>query len=80
MSKAPLSRLAAFGAALLLLSGCARMSLFAGLLGRSFGTLARPMDRLPARIEQPVRPEARLAALWVGHATVLMQIDDKCSS
>ncbi len=29
------------------------------------------------KIENPVRPEARLAVLWVGHATVLIQIDDK---
>jgi N-acyl-phosphatidylethanolamine-hydrolysing phospholipase D len=25
----------------------------------------------------PVRRDARLAVLWVGHATVLVQIDDK---
>jgi N-acyl-phosphatidylethanolamine-hydrolysing phospholipase D len=28
-------------------------------------------------MQQPVRKDARLAALWVGHATVLVQIDDK---
>lgn len=77
MLRTPWSSLATLAAALLVLSGCARVSLLAGFLGRSFGTLARPMDRLPARIEQPVRPEARLAALWVGHATVLVQMDDK---
>ncbi|MEO6418186.1 MAG: MBL fold metallo-hydrolase [Polyangiaceae bacterium] len=32
---------------------------------------------MPNKITQPVRPEARLAVLWVGHATVLIQIDDK---
>lgn len=59
------------------LCACERASLFARFIGRNFGTLARPMDRLPARITQPVRPEARLAALWVGHASVLVQLDDK---
>ncbi|HEY3817578.1 MAG TPA: MBL fold metallo-hydrolase [Polyangiaceae bacterium] len=29
------------------------------------------------RITQPRRPDARLAVLWVGHATVLVQMDDK---
>lgn len=62
---------------LLGLGGCERASLFARFFGRNIGTLARPMDRLPARITQPVRPEARLAALWVGHASVLVQLDDK---
>ena len=28
-------------------------------------------------ITEPARPDARLAALWVGHATVLVQLDDK---
>jgi L-ascorbate metabolism protein UlaG (beta-lactamase superfamily) len=30
-----------------------------------------------AKITQPVRVDARLAVLWIGHATVLVQIDDK---
>lgn len=29
------------------------------------------------RLRDPVRKDARLAALWVGHATVLLQLDDK---
>lgn len=61
----------------LALGGCGRTGLVAGLLARSVASLGRPMDRLPARIRSPRRPEARLAALWVGHATVLVQIDDK---
>jgi N-acyl-phosphatidylethanolamine-hydrolysing phospholipase D len=28
-------------------------------------------------VDQPVRSDARLAVLWVGHATMLLQIDDK---
>jgi N-acyl-phosphatidylethanolamine-hydrolysing phospholipase D len=59
------------------LVGCERASLFVRFFGRNLGTLARPMDRLPTRITQPVRSDARLAALWVGHASVLVQLDDK---
>ena len=62
---------------LLGLSACERASLIARFIGRNFSTLPRPMDRVPARITQPERPEARLAALWVGHASVLVQLDDK---
>lgn len=32
---------------------------------------------LPNRLRQPVRPDARLAVLWVGHATALVQLDDR---
>jgi len=32
---------------------------------------------VPGRITQPRRDDARLAVLWVGHATVLLQMDDK---
>jgi len=62
---------------LLLGTGCGRAGFIFSFFGRSFATLTRPMDRLPARITDPVRRDARLAALWVGHATVLLQMDDK---
>jgi L-ascorbate metabolism protein UlaG (beta-lactamase superfamily) len=40
--------------------------------------LAAPAERKVAhKIVDPKRPEARLAALWVGHATVLLQLDDR---
>ena len=32
---------------------------------------------VPHKITRPIRSDARLAVLWVGHATVLLQIDDK---
>jgi L-ascorbate metabolism protein UlaG (beta-lactamase superfamily) len=32
---------------------------------------------VPDKITRPVRKDARLAVLWVGHATVLLQMDDK---
>lgn len=33
--------------------------------------------RVPNKITKPYRSDARLAVLWVGHATALLQIDDK---
>jgi L-ascorbate metabolism protein UlaG (beta-lactamase superfamily) len=62
--------------ALSMLASC-RAGLFLSFLGRNVASLTRPMDRLPARITQPRREDARLAALWVGHATALVQMDDK---
>jgi L-ascorbate metabolism protein UlaG (beta-lactamase superfamily) len=50
--------------ALALLTGCA---------GFVFSS-TRPV---PNRITQPRRDDARLAVLWVGHATALIQMDDK---
>ncbi|CAN5521542.1 MBL fold metallo-hydrolase [soil metagenome] len=32
--------------------------------------------KLEHRIESPVRPDARIAVLWIGHASMLVQIDD----
>ncbi len=29
------------------------------------------------KITEPIKPNVRLSALWIGHATVLLQIDDK---
>jgi len=40
--------------------------------------LSAPPERTVAhKIVDPRRPEAKLAALWVGHATVLVQLDDR---
>jgi N-acyl-phosphatidylethanolamine-hydrolysing phospholipase D len=40
--------------------------------------LAAPPERtVPHQIVDPKRPEARLSALWIGHATVLIQLDDR---
>jgi N-acyl-phosphatidylethanolamine-hydrolysing phospholipase D len=36
-----------------------------------------PMRDVPNKITSPVRNDARLAVLWVGHATTLLQMDDK---
>jgi L-ascorbate metabolism protein UlaG (beta-lactamase superfamily) len=36
-----------------------------------------PVQRVPNRITHPRRADARLAVLWVGHATTLLQLDDR---
>jgi L-ascorbate metabolism protein UlaG (beta-lactamase superfamily) len=50
--------------------------LFARAATRSMATLVSS----PKKVKQerhPVRPDARLAVVWIGHATALIQIDDK---
>lgn len=59
-------------AALTLLPGC----LVGRALGRSFGSFFSS-PRAVAKVDNPVRKDARLAVIWVGHATALVQIDDK---
>ncbi len=49
----------------------------ARFLARNAETLVRPIAPAPRRATDPAKPDARLAALWAGHATVLVQIDDK---
>lgn len=63
-------------AALLLtpLVGC---TTFGAISWRNFLIVLRTPDEVRGRITTPLRPEARIAALWVGHATVLLQLDDK---
>jgi N-acyl-phosphatidylethanolamine-hydrolysing phospholipase D len=34
-------------------------------------------DTVDVKVENPVRPDVRLSALWIGHSTVLIQMDDK---
>jgi L-ascorbate metabolism protein UlaG (beta-lactamase superfamily) len=58
-------------AASLLLAGCG----FAWrALERNLG--APPERAVAGKISDPRRPDARLSVLWVGHATVLVQLDD----
>ncbi|HRI64240.1 MAG TPA: MBL fold metallo-hydrolase [Polyangium sp.] len=57
------------------LGGCAGP---ARILGGNARMMFTPMRRLTSRISEPVRKDARLAILWVGHATVLVQMDDRC--
>jgi N-acyl-phosphatidylethanolamine-hydrolysing phospholipase D len=62
---------------LALCTACGRAGFILGFFGKNLASLTRPMDRLPSRITEPARRDARLAALWVGHATVLLQMDDR---
>lgn len=55
------------------LFGCSVMTMGA----RSIDALLSPSRPAPFQVEHPVRENARLAVLWIGHATTLIQIDDK---
>jgi len=51
-----------------------------GFAVRALGrTLALPdaPRKLPAKLRDARRPDARLSVLWIGHATALVQLDDK---
>jgi L-ascorbate metabolism protein UlaG (beta-lactamase superfamily) len=50
---------------------------FAGIAARNVGAFFRTPDAVENRITNPIRPDAKLAVLWVGHSTVLIQIGDK---
>jgi N-acyl-phosphatidylethanolamine-hydrolysing phospholipase D len=49
----------------------------ATILKRNVAALVSTPRAIPDRIKRPARTDVRLAALWVGHATVLIQLDDK---
>jgi N-acyl-phosphatidylethanolamine-hydrolysing phospholipase D len=61
------------------------MALLLGACNPKWGRLAtdnvlawfQPLRRVPHKIHQPIREDARIAVLWVGHATMLVQLDDK---
>jgi N-acyl-phosphatidylethanolamine-hydrolysing phospholipase D len=64
------------GAAILLsvaTAGCALLP----VLSRNTATAFRTPDPVPRKIAHPERKDARLAVLWVGHATCLVQLDDR---
>lgn len=60
-----------------LFNSCAATKSTANTIGRSFSAIFKTPRELPDKITEPFRPDARLAVLWVGHATVLIQMDDK---
>ncbi|WP_437485066.1 MBL fold metallo-hydrolase [Sorangium sp. So ce1014] len=63
-------------AALLALAGLS-CSVPARILEGNVARLFASPRAVPGKVRAPYRPEARLAVLWVGHATALVQIDDK---
>ena len=48
-----------------------------GAISRNVTGVFETPGELHDRITRPVRNDARLAALWVGHSTLLFQLDDK---
>jgi N-acyl-phosphatidylethanolamine-hydrolysing phospholipase D len=61
-------------AAAALTTSCVTVSKMAG---RNAAALVSSPREVPSRITHPERPDARLAVLWIGHATTLVQMDDK---
>lgn len=69
---------AAASLALVALAGAGLSGCFVGrALGKSITSLAHSPLPVANKVKQPRRADARLAVLWVGHATVLVQMDDK---
>lgn len=67
------------GPALWVVLGCAATGCepFPTILRRNLVALQGAPRALAHRIEHPTRADARLAVLWVGHATMLLQLDDR---
>ena len=59
-------------AAALFSSGCTA----SGIFRRNLSAFASSPRALPNKVREPKRSDVRLAALWVGHATLLVQMDD----
>ncbi|MEE9118831.1 MAG: hypothetical protein V3U02_09620, partial [Calditrichia bacterium] len=53
---------------------CTAIKSTANAVGGSVSSLFNSPRKLPERITDPYRLEARLSVLWVGHATTLIQI------
>ncbi len=58
-------------------SGCTLGAAVSTIAGRNLAVIARAPTPVKHKIKDPVRRDARLAVLWIGHATVLVQMDDK---
>lgn len=61
----------------LALAASAPACLPAQLVAGNVDALFRAPAPVRAKVRRPLRSDARLAVLWVGHATALVQIDDK---
>lgn len=58
-------------------AGCRVASFFPRFLSRTVELGFQDIRKVTPKIEHPVRPDADLAVLWVGHATMLIQIRDR---
>jgi L-ascorbate metabolism protein UlaG (beta-lactamase superfamily) len=61
-------------ALLFALAGCSTVSKMAG---RNLGALTSAPRPVPNKVAHPEQVKGRLSVLWIGHATTLIQIDDK---
>lgn len=69
--------LTALLAASLAAGGCRIATFMPTFLARTVELGFEDIRKVDSKITDPVRPEAELAVLWVGHATMLIQIADK---
>ena len=60
-----------------LLVACQNISRIARFSAKNFATLFTTPRPAPIGVLNPLVPGARLSAVWVGHATVLLQLDDR---
>jgi len=61
----------------IIFNSCTAILSTSNSVGSSFSALFGSSQKIENKITDPVRDDARLAVLWVGHATLLIQIDDK---
>jgi L-ascorbate metabolism protein UlaG (beta-lactamase superfamily) len=59
------------------MSSCSSIKATSNAIGGSISSLFKSPRVIPNKITDPYQPNARLSVLWVGHATTLIQIDDK---
>ncbi|MEN8192767.1 MAG: MBL fold metallo-hydrolase [Bacteroidota bacterium] len=61
----------------IIFNSCTAILSTSNSVGSSISTLLSSPKVIENKITNPIRDDARLAVLWVGHATLLIQIDDK---
>ena len=59
------------------LNSCTAINSTVNAIGRSISSVFKIPRKIPDKITEPYRSDARLSVLWIGHATVLIQMDDK---
>lgn len=69
--------LAPLGLSCLLIIGCSRLDVVGRFTGKAVGAMFEPTRPIRNKLRDPRLPGARLAATWVGHATVLLQLGEK---
>ena len=61
----------------LALNSCTAINSTVNAVGRSISSVFKTPRKITDKITEPYRSDARLSVLWIGHATVLIQMDDK---